>query len=198
MTSHKNECDALRESIPLYVKGLLPEARRTEIEEATGRCPELRAEIAYWRTIECAFQEIERTIPEPSPRLYQTIMERVQRPGLFSRFIPSPRVAFAFAVLQFLIIIMLGAYIVQQKAEYKTMSTPSVVSEYAVLINVVFRETATEAEIRELLLKTGGKIMDGPSRSGHYRIGYTSPEHAHAALGIFHNSRNVLLAEKTY
>ena len=75
---------------------------------------------------------------------------------------------------QFLLILSLGFYIIQEKHEYKTMSAPSVTTEDSILINVVFQEQATESEIRELLLKINGRIVDGPNRSGLYIIGLKS------------------------
>lgn len=198
MTSHKSGCSELKDLIPLYVKGLLPAVQREEIETALKSCPELETEISYWKTVESAYKNISRIMPGPSPRLYQKITERVKKPGLIGRLFPSRRVVFAFAAVQVVLIIMLGGYIVQQKAEYRTMSMPAGHNEYSVQINVIFEDTATESEIREILLKTDGQILYGPSRSGLYRIGYKSREHAESALVTLRSSGSVSMAEKTY
>lgn len=198
MTSPKNECSGLKDIIPLYVKGLLPESQRAKVEAARGHCPELEAEIAYWRDIESAYASISRSMPDPSPRVYQKITERVKKPGLLSRLIPSPRIAFALATVQLLIILSLGFYIVQQKTEYRTMSAISEEARGVVMINVVFDEQATESEIRGLLLKTDGRIVDGPSSAGLYILEYPSPEQARSALEVLRESNRVQIAEKKY
>ena len=71
MTSYKRDCDTLKAVVPLYVKGLLPDAQRKEIEEAMDECPSLREEIKSWHALECAYQSIEGSLPQPSDSLFR-------------------------------------------------------------------------------------------------------------------------------
>jgi hypothetical protein len=201
MTSYKGDCDTLKALVPLYVKGLLNEAQRKEIEEAMDECPSLRAEIESWHAVQCAYQNIESSLPKPSDSLYQKIAERIEgskKPGLLNRLFGSPAVSWALVTAQFLFILSLGFYIIQERHEYKTMSAPSVTTEDSIRINVIFQEQATESDIRELLLKINGRIVDGPNQSGLYRIGLKSRSEADSALEALRYSAFVTMAEKAY
>ena len=84
MTSSEKDCDRLKDLIPLYVKGLLSDAKRKEIEEAIDECPSLRKEIESWHAVECAYQRIEGSLPQPSGSLYEKIAGRLReakKPG---------------------------------------------------------------------------------------------------------------------
>jgi len=173
MTSYNKDCDILKDLIPLYVRGLLNEAHRKEIEETIDECPFLREEIESWKAVQCAYQGIEDSLPQPSGRLYQKIAESIEKskkPGLLNRLFGSPAVSLALVTAQFLLILSLGFYIIQERHEYKTMSAPSITTEDSIMINVIFQEQATESEIRDLLLKVNGRIADGPTRSGLYIV----------------------------
>jgi hypothetical protein len=201
MTSSKKDCDRLKDLIPLYVKGLLSNAKRKEIEEAIDECPSLRKEIESWHAVQCAYQHIEGSLPQPSGSLYEKIagrLEETKKPGILSRLFASPTVSFALVTAQFLFILSLGFYIIQEKHAYKTMSAPSIKTGDYIMINVVFREQATEAEIRDLLLKINGRIIDGPTRSGLYIVGLKSRLEADSALETLRKSVLVKMAEKAY
>jgi hypothetical protein len=201
MTSYKRDCDALKALIPLYVKGLLNEAQRKEIEEAIDECPSLREEIESWHAVQCAYQSIETSLPQPSGNLYQKIAGRIEgprKPGLLNWLFGSPAVSLALVTAQFLLILSLGFYIIQERHEYKTMSAPPIITEDSIRINVIFKEQATESEIRYLLLKINGRIIDGPTRSGLYIVGLKSRPEADSALETLQKSVFVEMAEKAY
>jgi hypothetical protein len=201
MTSYKRDCDTLKAVVPLYVKGLLPDAQRKEIEEAMDECPSLREEIKSWHALECAYQSIESFLLQPSSSLFEKIVDRIEEPknpGLLNRLFGSPTVSWALVTAQFLLILSLGFYIMQERHEYKTMSAPSVTTKDSIMINVIFQDQATESEIRKLLLKINGGIVEGPSRSGLYRIGLKSRSEADSALEALRNSTFVAMAEKAY
>jgi hypothetical protein len=63
---------------------------------------------------------------------------------------------------------------------YKTLSAPS---PAAVLpqVRLIFSETATVKEIRDVLLRTGGRLVDGPSPIGAYTLELPGPVTAAAA-----------------
>ena len=188
MTSYKRDCEILKDLIPLYVKGLLSDAQRKEIEEAIDECPSLREEIESWHAVQCAYHSVESSLPQPSETLYQKIAERIEgskKPGLLNRLFGSPAVSWALVTAQFLLILSLGLYIIQERHEYKTMSAPSVTTEDFIRINVIFQEQATESDIRELLLKINGRIVDGPNRAGLYRIGLKSRSEADISARSF-------------
>jgi uncharacterized protein YneF (UPF0154 family) len=201
MTSYKRDCDALKALVPLYVKGLLNEAQRKEIEEAIDECPSLREEIESWHAVQCAYHSIESSMPQPSGSLFDKIVERIEepkKPGLLSRLFGSPTVSFVLVTAQLLLILSLGFYIVQERHEYKTMSAPPIITEDYIRINIIFNEQATESKIRDLLLKINGRIVDGPTRSGLYIVELKSRPEADSALKTLQKSVFVEMAEKAY
>lgn len=56
------------------------------------------------------------------------------------------------------------------------------------LVQVTFAPGATEAEIRELLLRLGGRLADGPSALGVYRIAFADDAARDAALSALSSS----------
>jgi hypothetical protein len=67
-----------------------------------------------------------------------------------------------------------------------------------VKINVVFKEDASEAKIRNLLSQIGGKISDGPSLSGLYVIGIPSDKNLEEIITTLKKSKIIEMAEKAY
>lgn len=201
MTFSEAHFESMRELIPLYVKGLLPASRRADIENAAEKDARLKLEIEHWRKIHGAYEVIGERIPHPSPAAYPRIAAVIREQhgtGFFGRFAASRKIPLAFIAVQFLVIIALGIYIIQTRAEYRTLSVPQNIINGPVKIHIVFRENATEAEIRNLLLQVHARIISGPSRSGLYLIEIPSGEDADKRLGILQNAVIVEIAEKSY
>lgn len=201
MTSYKKDCDSVKYLIPLYVKGILTDSQKEEFENALRECPDLKNEIETWKEIDKSYKAIESKLPQAPSYIYPKIAAKIKESkqiGLFERFIPSRKFSLALAAAQLLIIIVLGVYVINLKTEYKTLSTPSITEEKLIKINIVFRENASEAEIRNLLLQIDGRIIDGPYSSGLYVIGISSGEGLDDALTTLSKSRLVVMAEKAY
>ena len=201
MTFSKEYYEYIKELIPLYVKGLLPESQKAEVQKAADEHAELKIEIDQWKKIHKAYEIIETKIPQPSFALYSRISTRIKeqkQPGVFEKFISSKKLAFAFIVGQFLLILALGIYILHTKPEYSTLSAPPLKIEDSVKINIVFKETATESDIRKLLLQVHGRIINGPSISGLYVIEIPFGEEVDKSLSILQSDKIVEVAEKSY
>ena len=201
MTSSKRDFNSLKYLIPLYVKGKLSETQRAEVEKALKESPGLRDEMESWKELEEAYRAIEEKLPLPPVGAYSKITQKIgeiNRPGWLSWFRLSPALSFTLITAQLIVIVVLGIYFMHLKTEYRTLSTPSVTREIPVRINVVFKEDASEAEIRNLLSRTNGKIIDGPSLSGLYVIGIASDKDWQKALTTLKQSKIVEMAERTY
>jgi hypothetical protein len=187
--------------IPLYVRGILSDSEGKEFQMALSECPDLKEEIERWKKINNAYQTIERTLPQPSDRVYSRITERITEKSRFSllqRVIPSQRVSLALVAAQLLIIIALGVYVMNLKNEYRTLTAPSMTEGRLLRINIVFKENATEAEIRNLLLQMNARIVEGPCSSGLYIIGINSQEKFDDALNTLSKNKIVVMAERAY
>jgi len=201
MTSYKKDCESVKHLIPLYVRGILSDSEEKEFQMALGECPHLREEIERWKRINNAYQTIEKTLPQPSNRVYSAIRERIKetkRLGLLQRLIPSQGVSLALVAAQLLIIIALGVYVINLKHEYRTLSAPSITEETSKTIHVVFREDASEAEIRNLLLQMNARIIDGPCSSGLYIIRIPSQARLDDVLNTLRKNNIIVMAERAY
>jgi hypothetical protein len=193
------DIEPMRYLIPLYVNGTLSDSQREEFERLLVDNPELKEEVEKWKKIGDAYRRVELELPVPSTRVYSKIVEKIkttERKSFLERIMPSPSLSFAFIAAQFLIIIALLFYVAGDKAEFKTLSAP--VNEGYDRINVVFREDASAAAIRQLLLKVNGKIVDGPFSSGLYVIEFSSRDQLGNALTAMKGSGLVVMAEKAY
>ncbi|MBX6423521.1 anti-sigma factor [Thermosulfurimonas sp. F29] len=192
------EKDDLRALIPLYLAGSLPKEERKRLEEALAGDPELQRELEGWRLLKEAYGDLARTLPGPSSDLYAEIRRRTRggfggRVRIFLRRRWRHSWQAVIIVLQLLIIILLGIHSLRSP-RYYTLSSP-VCSEKGYRINIVFRQNATEGEIRKLLLSQGARIVDGPYPSGLYVI-TVPPGEARQALTVFRKSPLVIMAER--
>lgn len=205
MTLSEKECAAIRELIPMYVKGLLTASQHEELEKALTVCPEFETEVIEWLEIKKAYGFIEKELPLPSSRIYSKIAETIDKEkGLgFSRFLHgkfkiAPGFSLALIAAQFLIIITLAMHMAGLKPEYRTLSAPAIKTDMPVKINIVFAENVSEAEIRKLLLQVNARIIDGPYSSGLYIIGLPSEDKAKAALKTLKKDSIVTMVERAY
>ncbi len=203
----KTDYEHIRSLIPLYVRGRLEDRERSEVECAIGEHPELKKEVEEWEKIYRAYRAMEEGLPEPSPDLYARIVDRIEKKRedtrierlkqWFSILKPSPAVSITIIMVQLFIIILGGAYIIKEKAGYRTLSSAGSVQSDLVRINVVFKADATERDIRSLLHDVNGKILDGPYASGLYIIG-VQPDDIDAALTRLRHSPIIVLSERSY
>ncbi len=201
MTSHNNkEEDSHKKLAPLYVKGLLGGIEQKEFETVLRASGETANEVKQWQEIRDAYAEIEADLPGPPAGLYARIagnIKKKNRTAFWERLLPAPAFSFALIACQFILILGMAAYIASSKSDYTTLSAPP--ERHTVeRINVVFREEATEAEIRELLIRTEARMVAGPSISGLYVIEITGKRQLQDTLTNLKKSKLVLMAEKAY
>jgi len=201
MTSSKPDFDSMKYLIPLYLKGKLSGTQRAEVEKALQEFPGLKDEMESWKEIEESYRAIEEKLPKPPAEAYFHISQKISemdRPRWLAWFRLSPVASFTLIMAQLILIIALGIYFIDLQREYRTLSAPSLTAGMPVKINVVFKENATEAEIRNLLSQVGGKIINGPSLSGLYVIGIASDKDWQNTLATFKQSKIVEMAERAY
>lgn len=101
-------------------------------------------------------------------------------------------------VAQFLIIAVLGVAVLRldhEPAPYRTLSTPSEGDTSEVTsLRLVFDATASEGDLRALLVETGCTIVAGPSRFGVYTVA-VSPRDVHSTLDTLRSSPLVTFVE---
>ena len=160
--------------LPEYVNGKLSAEDTKKVEEAMGEDVSIKAEIEFLRHLRNAVKEEE--IESPSTWGLARLRRSVKKTKTSSQQIASWWKPLAVAA-SFVFVLQTGYILFNQITiddTYTPLSTPSLENT----IQVVFVETITEAQIRKLLAEVEGKIVDGPSASGVYRISAKDLENA--------------------
>jgi len=169
----------LEEQLFAYAAGTLDAAARARVEAALDADPELRRRL---RCYEAVCDGMVRRLPEapslPSADVIVAIARAAKAPQSSK---PMPQGFFAWlagpalrpaAALAALLIVAQAAVITGMVGERAEQEPTRALApgENAVVFVVALDPAATEADIRALLLKAGGTIIDGPRQLGDYRI----------------------------
>lgn len=186
--------DAL-ELLPWYVNGTLEESELEGLALHLDGCDRCRAELAQQRSLahalraseEMAFSA-ERAFEQLRNRLNEdTERERLKREGSPYGLLDRLREGFRGLAVparwamaaQLAVIVALGAALVReervpdqgQPAEFQTLTRPpALAAGEAPRLRVVFDATASEGDIRALLVQSGSRVVNGPSPFGVYTI----------------------------
>lgn len=170
----------LSELLPWYINRSLDPTIHREIEQALSSSPELRGEL-HW--LESLKKNMGESIALPAndiglDRLHMLI--KADRDGKV-RALPSRRWAWQRPVLAIAATILLAqaaviGVLMKERVNPGTI-TPLSASPVAAppangeaLLQVVFRETATEAQIRAALNAVHGELVAGPGAVGVYTV----------------------------
>jgi hypothetical protein len=158
------------ELLPWLVNGTLAGAERDAVEDHARACIACRRELkeqqrlqAAMRTTadvsaEAGFDQLGRDLADYAPRLFR------KRYATLTRF----AVAAAAGIAVLGILLWFTPLPQLQSGNYSTLATPPTAS--TPLLDVVFVETTTAAEIQALLDDIGGEIVAGPSELGRYSV----------------------------
>lgn len=172
--------------LPWYVNGTLPSEERRAVEDHLDACSRCREEVAVCRATREALAETGEVAPSPHPVQLARLLTRVdelesgrgRRPWLASwkaLLVPVNPMRALLAVQLAITALLIGLLVWQQRQPetqplYRTLSAPAAPRGDAARVRVVFTETTTEKEIREILLRVHGEIVAGPSVFGTYTI----------------------------
>ncbi len=201
MTFSDKKKKRIRELIPLYVQGGLDANARKEVERAAAEDPELQRELAEWQSIGAGYRELASSLPGLSPGAFDRVRlkaEETHDRGWLFHFFTLPQLAWGIAAVQCAVIIVMSLQLVRDRSEFHTLGARIATSSEGPRANIVFREKATEGEIRRLLISTGARIVDGPSPSRCYVIAVADPQGMDKTLAAFRASGIVILAEKVF
>jgi anti-sigma factor RsiW len=188
--------EALRALLPWYVNGTLPDGERERIERLLQQSPELRGEV-YW------LQRLRLHIRASAPQqwsdgdaalfrlraLIRAEAEQVVVP------LPTPSTRKPRAWINWTLPMALAATFVASVAVTVYMPSRDGVLEPLsgqatkannVVVQVTFKASATEGDIRQLIANVKGEIVSGPGALGVYslRIGKTNADQAIATLRL--------------
>ena len=165
--------------LPWYVTGTLSEHERREADEHLAACASCRAELAGLQALHsqvreaCDDQPAPDTLRAAKARIRQA--RRVRSTGslaaaasaLRALFSPTwvPAAALGLILVQFGLLVWMTQR-TPVSGELISRGIPSA----ATRLQLVFQPTATEQEIRRLLLEARARLVGGPSREGAYIV----------------------------
>ena len=200
--------------IPEYCNNRLAGGERSAFERLLAEDRTLQDECTEFQSFQQLYRKIDASEPAPSQAIFAQVAANIgagkgkagQRVaggrGLneylaqaWRRLQESITIPWALAAVQAVALVLLLMPATQQTT-YSTLSA----SQMAVVsgkpaINVVFRPTASEQEIRDLLRQINASVSDGPSREGRYVLTIGSAGGGEKALRTLQGSGVVLFAE---
>ncbi|RPI74358.1 MAG: hypothetical protein EHM45_19200 [Desulfobacteraceae bacterium] len=198
----KNKLEKFKSILPLYLRGDLSDPDRKELEEALIQYPELKKDLREFAEIRAAYQETIREMPEPAENLYGRIVQNIRkqenkapRPyrirvrsvlDFLQEAFASPKLAWTTAA----VFLLISVAVVLKPAPEGTIVTLGQFDPepYKVKLNIVFKDGASEKEIRKLLIGTGTRFIDGPDENGLYVLTVQSVDQKEKALAELEKS----------
>ncbi len=165
--------------LPWYVTGTLSEHERQEVDRHLATCPDCQTELEDLRMLagQVRAANLESAVPDTfratlarireSERPRQTRVLEVARNGLRALFSPTwvPAAVLALILVQSGMLVWMS----QRSTAGGEISSRGLQSP-ATRLTLVFRPTATERDIRLLLLEAHAHLMSGPSKEGAYIV----------------------------
>lgn len=185
MAEPETEFERARELLPWYLNGTLDAPRRLLVEAQLARSTALREELEWLRKLD---HDLEGTLPIPEGDLgLGRLMNRIEaqgegtlvplkRPQRRRWLVPSLALAATLVIAQTLVI---GVLLNDRSQVLKPLGVST--TTQGSLLQVQFRSTATEAQMRELLVACGAEVVGGPGSLGIYTL-RVAPERADEAL----------------
>lgn len=170
----------IRRRLPWYVNDTLPAKERAEIEAAIAGSETLQAEVRWLRSLRSTLQA--EALPASADLGLSKLLARIEGEKT-GRVAPLPvkpprrweRPALAIAATLLLaqagVIGFMAQHGPQQPDALRPLgaATPGTSTDRT-MVQIVFRDTATEAQIRGLLREVGGEIVAGPGALGVYTV----------------------------
>lgn len=178
--THQEALDLL----PWYAAETLSDEERLAVAAHLEDCPECTLELAHFQMLRSADLELSTDIPPaPANMLRQALAqiddyehERAAAPQSAAAarswwdafWNPEPGVARLVMAAQFALVLALavGLLLRDNEPDYGVLGGPG----DGATISIQFVDTATAAQIRDLMADVGGVIVEGPSAIGLYTV----------------------------
>lgn len=170
----------IREYLPWYVNGSLDDKTRQSVEIAIAASPTLKAEVHWLQSLQSSLKEDKSlsNIPEDiGLARFNTLIKNEQAgkvASLPSRWQQWQRPLMAVAATVMVVQMGVIGMLVNNQSDDASITTLSGEQTPAisngVLLQVVFSDSATAADIRTSLNHIGGEIVAGPGVMGVYTV----------------------------
>lgn len=207
--------------VPWYVNGTLADGERDAVAAHLSGCPACREDVARCRTLAAAVQSAPDAVGVSEVGRLERVLASIEvleatgarRAGWRERCragvhwlrdmlerTPGP-VRFGLAAQAALLVLVVGLAawpgIGSSRAPYRTLADDGDHRAAQSLIHVIFADDITEREMRTLLGRVQGRIVDGPSAAGLYTIavGGSAPDRTLPIVDVLRGDPKVRLAE---
>ncbi|HUO86568.1 MAG TPA: zf-HC2 domain-containing protein [Thermoanaerobaculia bacterium] len=179
------------ELLPWYVNGTLGSDERQAVEVHLDRCPLCRSELAASRELAFAVRAAEES-PQAVELRLERLLDRLEPPATAQSAPPRvaprrrgdhlrPAVRWVLALQAAALLVLtlgLGSLLARQPpgpttGGFRTLAAApveAVTPGHTPTVRAVFSPTASEAELRRLLLAVEARLIDGPSAAGVYTL----------------------------
>jgi anti-sigma factor RsiW len=188
--------------LPWYANGSLEPAEAAAVEAHLAECAECRADLKLEHVLSASIADL----PADTAQGWETLRARVeseaaQRPVVrklpANTFLRRPvPMGWVIAAQAACLVVVVGAGGLALK--------PSVRPQYQALgaapaaqagnLVVVFRPTTSEQDLRGLLIRSGARLVDGPTASDAYVL-HVAPAERNEILTRFRSNSHIVLAE---
>ncbi len=200
--SMPNPHDEIEALLPWYANGTLTPAETAAVEHHLAHCPACRDDLEQCRALATTVQSNEEGW-QPAPGGFDRLMAEIDRleatpapaktssPALFQRFLdwlgatPNP-VRWTLALESMAVAALLLVVAVpmpRTTPEYETLSSDTAQpAATGPRLRVVFADSATAGDIRQLLRDIDGNIIAGPTALGVYTVALPATDHPDQTL----------------
>ena len=195
---HDDPHGAARSLLPWYVNGTLDPAETALVEEHLAACADCRADLeadrALGRQVADLSMDVEHGWAAMRARMETTPQLRSASP---MRFLRRPvaigwAVAGQLAAAALIVAIALPARHAQTDADYHVLGSATVAAPGNLIIQ--FKPDVTEGAMRAAFMRTGSRVVDGPTASGAYVLRVDGNKRD-AALNQLRATPGIALAE---
>ena len=209
------------ELVPWYVNGTLQGRERDAVTAHLSGCLACREEVTQCQTLGAAVQSARDPAWAPGPDRFARLLANIElleakeegRAGWRPRWragmewlgdllqrTPGP-VRWGLVAQAAVLVLVVGLAVwpgtLSPRAPYRTLAEDGDRRVGQTLIHVVFAEDISEREMRTLLARVHGKIVDGPSPVGLYTVavGASAPDQVTPMVSVLRGDPKVRLAE---
>ena len=193
--------------LPWFVNGTLDGDELALVEQHLRECVRCQHEVDALRELQAAYVGSEMA-PDPA-QSFQKLCRRLGETRTAARFMPRLPGLRRFwqqtrlwapwaAAAELVVILVLGVLLVfgdEHAARYRTLGASDAPRQATGSGVVVFDPRITEAELRQIVLAAGGRIVDGPTGADAYVLELPAERQA-AALEALRAQRSVVLAQR--
>ncbi len=201
--------------VPQYVKGELSSEKYDAFEKELENDQELQQEVDEYSAIYESYSDLPSKLPEPPADSFSKIMGKIEAEEkkqtkvktknnysdiikAIRNFFTLPEVSWTVAAAQLAVILIL-VFSGTDNNSFKTLSDGGDANlQSGVTFNVVFKDSAQQKLITELLNKIDASIIDGPATNGLYVLMVQDKARKNEVIKLLKESQEIKFVQVRY